>query len=731
MNTSTKKILKKLIGFMLQGAVLSSYFIALELIFHFMQELEVSQRIMYPILFSVPLGYFLTALFSFFPRKVNVVLSTIAMGLGALWACVQTCYNHVFQTYMEANKIFMAGDVMEGFGEEMKDAIISSIPAILIFIALVVIFALELGFKIRPKRKPVPVCLVGIVFAVALHFGCFGLLHIEGNGAYSPISMYQQNPGILDNNMTNFGLMTSLRLDLTGMFFERPTTPGDGPFQSENTDILNPVIPPKPSGGIDSSTDEPSTGTEGDTSTEPTEPTKTKNTLDIDFSALLSGETNSTISSIHQYVQSQPGSNINQYTGMFEGYNLIMICAESWSSYMISEELTPTLYMMSNNGFVFNNFYGTFKSITTNGEYAFCTGLMPNTVGKTDDLKKNSTFLLSADKYMPYSMANVFSDMGARTYAYHGNNGSYYERQKTHLNLGYDVIRFLDKAIIDGVEDPKGKLVYSNGGKRPTSDEETALITMQDYLSDLDENGNVKQFHAYYMTYSGHHPYYDVTETDKTRNPMVFQNREIVDPLNVSSHVKGYFAANLELENMVKELLKGLEAAGCLENTVIVLTNDHYPYGLTDKEFKEMVKFNGYSLESTYGLYENSFICYNAGMKEKVVVDAPCCSVDIIPTLLNLFGVEYDSRLLAGTDILDPYSFHVAMLYNQSFITDKIKYNTSNGKITYLVDKSEVSQEYVDACIKYVKNKFEISLQIISNDYYKIIYDSLGQTKTQ
>jgi phosphoglycerol transferase MdoB-like AlkP superfamily enzyme len=254
---------------------------------------------------------------------------------------------------------------------------------------------------------------------------------------------------------------------------------------------------------------------------------------------------------------------------------------------------------------------------------------------------------------------------------------------------------------------------------------------MPDYLNNLDENGNVKQFHAYYMTYSGHHPYYDVTETDKTRNPMVFQNREIVDPLNVSSHVKGYFAANLELENMVKELLKGLEAAGCLENTVIVLTNDHYPYGLTDKEFKEMVKFNGYSLESTYGLYENSFICYNAGMKEKVVVDAPCCSVDIIPTLLNLFGVEYDSRLLAGTDILDPYSFHVAMLYNQSFITDKIKYNTSNGKITYLVDKSEVSQEYVDACIKYVKNKFEISLQIISNDYYKIIYDSLGQTKTQ
>ena len=126
-------------------------------------------------------------------------------------------------------------------------------------------------------------------------------------------------------------------------------------------------------------------------------------------------------------------------------------------------------------------------------------------------------------------------------------------------------------------------------------------------------------------------------------------------------------------------------------------------------------------------MYENSFICYNAGMTEKVVVEQPCCTVDIVPTILNLFGVDYDSRLLAGTDVLDDKSFHIAMLYNQSFITDKIKYNTANGKITYLVDKESVSKEYVDACITYVKNKFEMSLQIIGNDYYRVIYDSLEE----
>ncbi len=724
---------KEWLNFLLQAGMLSGFYVVLELLFHFLQGFGLSTRLLYPIIFCLPLGFLFTAIFSLFPRKVNITLSVIAMAIPAIWACVQTCYNHVFQTYMEFNKIFMGGDVVENFGNEMTDAIIDSIPSILLYVALTVIFALELALKIKPTRKAVPLCLVNIVLAIVLHFGCYGLLYVEGTGAYTPISMYKQNPGILDNNMENFGLLTSFRLDVSGMIFTRSDSDMENAFKDDDMSALlggNTTTESFSSEDTSSIDTEDTEGTEGTTepSTEVVAPTKTKNILDIDFDALLAGETSSAITALHQYVQSQPGSNTNEYTGYFEGYNLIMICAESFTSYMISEELTPTLYMMTNNGFVFNNYYGSFKSVTTNGEYAFCTGLMPNTVGKTSELKSNSTFKLSSDKYLPYCMGNMFQSLGATTYAYHSNNGSYYDRETTHLNMGYNVLRFMDGAYIDGVFDKSGKLTYTTN--RPNSDRETINQTMSDYLSNVDENGNVQQFHAYYMTYSGHHPYYEIGEdTDKAHSPMVYRNREIVDPLDVSSHVKAYIAANLELENMLTDLLAGLEEAGCLENTVIVLTNDHYPYGLTDSEFKELATFNGYSIESTYGIYENAFICYNAGMTEPVVVDTPCCSVDILPTLLNLFGVDYDSRLLAGTDILDPNSFHVAMLYNQSFITDKIKYNTSNGKIKYLVDKEEVSQEYIDACINYVQNKFEISLQIISNDYYQIIYDSLEATQ--
>lgn len=101
----------------------------------------------------------------------------------------------------------------------------------------------------------------------------------------------------------------------------------------------------------------------------------------------------------------------------------------------------------------------TYKYITTNGEYVFCTGLVPNTVGKTNDLKTNSTFMLSSDKYLPYCMGNVFESLGVSSYAYHSNNGSFYKRNITHPNMGYTICRFLDGSYEDGVFSKENKLV--------------------------------------------------------------------------------------------------------------------------------------------------------------------------------------------------------------------------------------------------------------------------------
>ncbi len=724
-------------SFLLQTLLFFGFYAFLELFFRVTENIEFSGRFVYPILFSIPASFLLAGLFSFFSGRVNCILSTVAAAATAIWFGTQIVYSSVFMTYMETSKITMAGDVADGFGGEMVDAIVANIPKIVALALITAVFSLVMFVYIRPKKRTPVLCGSAVVICVVVHLLCKASLLAGGEGQYSPAEMYKQYPRILDNNIENFGVMTSLRLEISDLIFPRADADKPG-FVTDNN---NPnILKPKPpvtnnTTGSDDTAVPPSIGTDtnGNTTggeTQPPQiPVKTQNIIDINYDALIKKETNKDLLAIHKYVASQEGSYTNKYTGMFEGYNLIMICAESFSDRMISPELTPTLYKMQNNGFVFNNYYGMFKSITTNGEYAFCTGLIPNTVGSASELKSNSTFDLSADKYLPYCMGNVFESFGASTFAYHGNKQSFYRRGTTHPNMGYDLVRFLDGSVVNGVfMKNQNKLVYSEGTIRPTSDSETAIQSLNDYLSIKDENGKVKQFTAYYMTYSGHHPYYDIYVDDGTlKNPQTFHNRDKVDHLNYNEVVKSYLACNLEVENMVTEILKGLEAAGCLENTVIVLTNDHYPYGLGEGSNSNFSKFAGKKVDTNFGIYENAFICYNAGMEKPVVVDTPCCTVDIIPTLLNLFGVDYDSRLLAGTDVLDENSFHIAMLYNQSFVTDMIKYNTKNGKVTYLVDKDQVSKEYIDACINYVKNKFEISLQVIKKDYYKVIYDYIEE----
>ena len=228
---------------------------------------------------------------------------------------------------------------------------------------------------------------------------------------------------------------------------------------------------------------------------------------------------------------------------------------------------------------------------------------------------------------------------------------------------------------------------------------------MQDFASD-------SLFHTYYMTFSGHYQY------DFDLNPMAARNQEAVENLPYSEKVKAYIACNLELEKALTYLMEQLEAAGTLQDTVIVLTNDHYPYGLTEDEYNELA---GQEIDTIFGKYKNSFICWSADMEEPVDINTPCSTQDILPTLLNLFGFDYDSRLLMGQDILDPAAQHVAILSNQCFITNSVMFDSTTSEITYLIDPSLVPEDYVDSIIQLVKNKLTISTAILDTDYYRVL----------
>jgi arylsulfatase len=407
----------------------------------------------------------------------------------------------------------------------------------------------------------------------------------------------------------------------------------------------------------------------------------------IDFDKLIKNEEDNTIKEMHEYFSSQEASKKNKYTGMFKDKNLIVLVGESFSSLAIREDLTPNLYKLYKEGFQFDNFYTPiFPVSTADGEYITDTSLIPK--------EGVWSFLRVAGNYMPYSYANVFEKQGYSSNAYHNHTATYYERDKYIETMGYN--SYL--AVGTGLED---RMDTSNW---PNSDYEMVKTTVNDYI-------NNEKFMAYYMTVSGHMNY------TKIGNMMVYRNWDQVKDLPYSNKAKGYLAANIELDKAVGELLSRLEQAGKLEDTVIVISGDHYPYGLTLGEINELSTFER---DDKFEKFRMPFLIWSGSMKGPIKVEKIGSSLDVLPTVLNLFGAEFDSRLLMGRDILSD-SDPIVIFSDRSFITDKGRYNSLTEQFTPN-EGVTVEEGYVDKINTIIYKKYQMSRLILENDYYKHVF---------
>ncbi len=422
------------------------------------------------------------------------------------------------------------------------------------------------------------------------------------------------------------------------------------------------------------------------------------NVDELDFGALAELETDETLREMHTYFAKKQPTAKNAYTGMYEGYNLVYVVAEGFSPYAIDPVLTPTLYKMQEEGFDFQNFYTPIWGVSTSdGEYTSCTGLIPK-AGVW-------SFYESQDNYMPYCLGNVFRRHGVKNVAaYHNNSHSYYHRDMSHPNMGYDY-----KGMGSGVE------AYVQN-VWPQSDFEMVRGSLSEYLK-ADE-----PFHAYYMTVSGHLDY------DRETNAMVEKNWDLVADMDVSDTWKAYYACNIELDRAMEHLLVALRAAGVEEKTVIAITPDHYPYGLEQEIGDRYALWEerlGHAVDTAFELYKSCFLLYCAGTKEPPTVEKVCYSADILPTLLNLFGFCYDSRLLTGQDMLSDAA-GLVMFDNGSFITDYGKYNADTGEFSVTVPDAFANeaamQAYLADAKARVNNHFKIAAKILETDYYRYIF---------
>jgi phosphoglycerol transferase MdoB-like AlkP superfamily enzyme len=107
-----------------------------------------------------------------------------------------------------------------------------------------------------------------------------------------------------------------------------------------------------------------------------------------------------------------------------------------------------------------------------------------------------------------------------------------------------------------------------------------------------------------------------------------------------------------------------------------------------------------------------------------VEIDKPCASVDILPTISNLMGIEYDSRLLMGSDIFSD-STPLVVFSNWSWITDKASYNSKARKLVLADGETSdtVNKQYTSKISKQVNNKFKYSTKILETDYYSKVFN--------
>ena len=630
------------------------------------------------LVFGLAFGCLFSVPGSFLKIKGEKILAVVLGAVLGVLGLLQFFIHDAYGVFMPMISVFATAEgVATGYGDIIASLLLKNIWRICLVMGPVVLFAIFSRGKRHSWKQG-----AALILCAAAFFGAgIGLVHWIGldTAQFSSAANF-------DGTVKSFGLSMGLTLDLTG-----GAVVGQGGVEFEIPEVTEPAQTEAPT------TAPQQEGTEPQETAEPTEPPVVyeAHAYDLDFIALAEAENSSEIASIHRYIASLTPAMENEYTGLFEGKNLILITAEAFSSHVIDPELTPALYRMATEGIQFTDYYHQLWGCgTTGGEFANLLGIVP--YGGTTTMQE----VVEQDMFL--TMGRQLQKQGYVSGAFHNNDHTYYQRHETHTKLGYD--RFF--AWGNGMEE-----LISPGWTR--SDEEMFQVTLPDYLN------QDTPFSLYYMTVSGHSPY----AVDS--NTMSKKNYDLVKDLPYSEFVKGYLACSMDLELAMAYTIAALEEAGIADDTVIVISTDHYPYGLAPSDtwggYDYMAELYGKNWSNDRTRDSNTLIIWSGCLEDMdIVVDDPVSALDILPTLSNLFGLEYDSRLLVGRDVFSDTDPLVFWPLTYSWKTDKGFYDAKTGEFEP-AEGVEVTQEYIDSISAIVRNKTVYSRSVQYYNYFNDI----------
>ena len=630
--------MKKIIKINLLNYIVLIFFEAMFALISF--DIYSKSEVLSILIYSLFSSFIMTILMTVGSEKTNKIFSYIIYFVLCFWFALEAIFKSFLQTFFSLD-CFKLSDQAMGFAGETIKVIVGNIHYLILFFLpfiLLIIFRKKIDLNIKENKK----YLYSYIILIPLSFLSYRL-YINSTKDNKDISLYDlyYNTNNIPLSIQKMGVLSSTGLDIYRNIFGFEDKVIEVNYEEENNDEDLFVYE--------------------------------KNNLDLDLSS------NKLNKDIKEYIDNNPGTSKNKYTGMFENKNLIFVVAESFSEIGIDKDRTPTLYKLTNNGFIFDNFYVPYYLSTIGGEFQSLTGLYPNYSTLTKWKSGKNSF--------PYGLATTFKEKGYNTYAYHAHDGYFQNRYKYLKALGFDNFKACNMEL------------DINCNMWPESDIEMIKATTNDYIN------SDKPFMTYYMTVSGHLDY------TKESNSIVSKNWDLVKNLDYSDKAKSYLATQIELDRAMESLLKELENKGILEDTVIVLLADHYPYGLSLEEINEL---SSYKRDELFEINHNALIIYNSSMKN-ISITKVGMPIDVLPTIYNLFDIKYDSRLFAGSDLLSNNEGMV-ILDNLSWITDKGKYKSLNGKYS-----GDIDSDYINNINNIIQNKIIFSRNMITYDGYRYI----------
>lgn len=630
--------MKKIIKINLLNYIVLIFFEAMFALISF--DIYSKSEVLSILIYSLFSSFIMTILMTVGSEKTNKIFSYIIYFVLCFWFALEAIFKSFLQTFFSLD-CFKLSDQAMGFAGETIKVIVGNIHYLILFFLpfiLLIIFRKKIDLNIKENKK----YLYSYIILIPLSFLSYRL-YINSTKDNKDISLYDlyYNTNNIPLSIQKMGVLSSTGLDIYRNIFGFDDKVIEVNYEEENNDEDLFVYE--------------------------------KNNLDLDLSS------NKLNKDIKEYIDNNPGTSKNKYTGMFENKNLIFVVAESFSEIGIDKDRTPTLYKLIHNGFTFDNFYVPYYLSTIGGEFQSLTGLYPNYSTLTKWKSGKNSF--------PYGLATVFKEKGYNTYAYHAHDGYFQNRYKYLKALGFDNFKACNMGL------------NINCNMWPESDIEMIKATTNDYIN------SDKPFMTYYMTVSGHLDY------TKESNSIVSKNWDLVKNLDYSDKAKSYLATQIELDRAMESLLKELENKGILEDTVIVLLADHYPYGLSLEEINEL---SSYKRDELFEINHNSLVIYNSAMKN-VNISKTGMPIDVLPTIYNLFDIRYDSRLFAGSDLLSN-SEGMVILDNLSWITDRGRYNSLNGKYS-----GDIDSDYISNINNIIQNKIIFSRNMITYDGYRYI----------